>query len=90
VLNLDISDIHANSILLSEDNGEKIGFLIDSVQNIIEVPASMIQSPSMEMGDFSERCTKGQFRIHDCPVVILNQGKILSMNLKINYEELEI
>lgn len=90
VLNLDTSDTLTNNILLSEDNEEKIGFLIDSVQNIIEVPTSMIQSSPVETGNFSERYSKGQFRLHDCPVIILNQGKILSMNVKTNYEELGI
>lgn len=86
ILKLGSSEVNTKSILLSEDNGEKIGFLIDSVQNVIEVPTSLIEPPGVEMGDLSDRCTKGQFRIHDCPVVILNQGKILSLTLNNNFE----
>jgi purine-binding chemotaxis protein CheW len=63
-------------IAISEMDGIRSGVLLDSVEDVMDIPASSVTPPLLTLGKDAKEYVSGQFLYGDKSVTILDVGKI--------------
>lgn len=77
-----------NRIIIVEIEGELVGLIVDSVSEVVRLPASDIESPSGKFAGARAEFLEGVGKYEDRLLIILNLGKIVHGEERITLAEL--
>lgn len=75
----DSRDAHSSRIALAEKDGIRSGILVDSVEDVADIPVSSIKPPLDTLSTSIKEFVSGAFFFHDKLITMLDIGKIFRM-----------
>lgn len=77
-----LKDDGKGTVLIVEWQGERIGLLVDSVQEIISLPSALIEPPSPMLAFIDTNYLDGIGKIKDRIIFLINIDKLLSTEMQ--------